>query len=92
MMNKLMKNSKLEFSTHVGEIITLIQPHNYIIMKFNIQINSELNLSIVNDLSLIPISIKYNVYSISCKVWINNRKFYNYPVQLELIYNQGFKM
>ena len=55
-MNK--KISELELCTNVGEIITLSQPPDYIIVKIDRTINSESNLSIDNNISLIPISRK----------------------------------
>ena len=89
-MNK--KFSELELCTNVGEIITLSQPPDYIIVKLDRTINSESNLSIDNNISLIPISRKDNFFPMSYKVWIKNRKISNYPVQVELVDNQGVQM
>ena len=86
------KISELELCTNVGEIITLSQPPDYIIVKLDRTINSESNLSIDNNISLIPISRKDNFFPMSYKVWIKNRKISNYPVQVELVDNQGVQM
>ena len=82
----------MEMNTPVGEIITLSDPPDYIIVKLKIEMDIDSNLRIENDSSLIPISQEDCQFSVSYKLWIMSKTLSNNPVKVEVKDKSGVQM
>ena len=83
---------ELEMNTSVGEIITLSDPPDYIIVKLKREMDIESNLRIENDSTLIPISRVDCKYPVSYKLWLKSKILSNNPVNVQVKDKSGVQM
>ena len=81
-----------ESNTNVGEIITLNEPPDDIIVKVENKYDIDSNLIIDNDSSLIPIAREDCRFSVKYKFWISDKKLSEKPVQFLAEDKSGVQM